>query len=373
MRVLKLENLRADFNNIPKIKSSVAICASRALGKKASQVRRRRRRRPRLLAVQEIAKSEASVHKDKKETHKELKFCGEKMGTMGDFNVLPQDCFAHVISFTSPRHACILSLLSSSFRSAVDSDVTWERFLPSDYASLLSRAVQPVQYASKKELYLRLCDHPLQIDGGKLSFGLKKSTGAKCFTIPACKMNMPAGYGDIKYWKFISLSDSRFPKGVMLIHKITGRHTQISGRIDSKILSSHTIYAPYLIFRTAKAVELDEMSFLRSTVTISELSECKQKVFLRPPSNPTEFSQCKRYLYLCKTGNHTLDVKWPKKRIDGWMEVEMGQFYNENWEDREVEISLRVIHGLITAGIVFLGVEFRPKMAVGTVRPWMCA
>ncbi|KAJ4779544.1 F-box family protein [Rhynchospora pubera] len=112
------------------------------------------------------------------------------MGTMGDFDLLPEDCFAHVISFTSPRHACILSLLSSSFRSAADSDAIWERFLPSDYASLLSRAVQPVEYASKKELYLRLCDHPLQIDGGKLSFGLEKSTGAKCFMITACKMNM---------------------------------------------------------------------------------------------------------------------------------------------------------------------------------------
>ncbi|KAJ4811150.1 F-box protein [Rhynchospora pubera] len=369
MRVSNLKNLRAEFNNIPKIKSSMAICASRALGKKAS---RARRRRARLLAVQEIAKSEPSVHKEKEETQKEYKFCGEKMGTMGDFNLLPEDCFAHVISFTSPRHACILSLLSSSFRSAVDSDVTWERFLPSDYASLLSRAVQPVQYASKKELYLRLCDHPVQIDGGKLSFGLKKSTGAKCFTIPACKMNMPV-YKGIKYWKLISLSNSRFPKGAKLIYRITGGHTQISGSIDSKNLSSHTIYAPHLIFRTTEAVELEEMSFLLSTVTISGLSECKQRVFLRPPCNPTEFSQHKCHLHLHETGNHKLDVKWPKKRTDGWMEVEMGQFYNENWEDREVEITLRVTHGFLSSGIDFLGVEFRPKMAVGTVRPWMRA
>ncbi|KAJ4804747.1 F-box protein [Rhynchospora pubera] len=263
------------------------------------------------------------------------------MGTMGDFDLLPEDCFAHVISFTSPRHACILSLLSSSFRSAVDSDAIWERFLPSDYASLLSRAVQPVEYASKKELYLRLCDHPLQIDGGKLSFGLEKSTGAKCFMITACKMNM------------------------------SGPYTQISGSIDSKILSSHTIYAPYLIFKTTEAVQLEEMRFRLSTVTISGLSKCKQSVFFNPRCNPTE-RKCR--LYLCETGNHTSDVKWPKTRTDGWMEVEMGKFYNENWEDREVEITSRVIiKNFITAGNVFLGIEFRPKMAVGNVRPWMCA
>ncbi|KAJ3691109.1 hypothetical protein LUZ61_020273 [Rhynchospora tenuis] len=256
------------------------------------------------------------------------------MGTMGGLNLLPEDCIAHVISFTSPRYACILSLVSSSFRSAADSDAIWERFLPSDYASLLSRAVEPVQYASKKELYMRLCDCPVQIDGGKLSFGLKKSTGAKCITIAVCEMDMP-GYEDKKYWKLISLSNSRFPKAAKLTYHISNRHTQISGRIDSKVLSSQTI----------------------------GLTECRKRVFLRPPRNPTEISKS---TYVCVSGgkNYILDVKWSKKRIDGWMEVELGHFYNENWEDREVEIRLRVIRGYMPAGIVFLGIELRPKTSM---------
>lgn len=87
---------------------------------------------------------------------------------MRNYNQLPQDCISHLLSLTTPRGACVLSAVSPTFRSMADSDATWQQFLPSDYASFLSHAVVPVEHASKKELFLRLCDHPVPIYGGKM-------------------------------------------------------------------------------------------------------------------------------------------------------------------------------------------------------------
>jgi F-box domain len=87
---------------------------------------------------------------------------------MGDINQLPEECLSHVISLTSSRDACVSSAVSSTFRSAADSDATWQRFLPPDCPAILSRAVSPVEFASKKELFVRLCDRAVLIDGGKL-------------------------------------------------------------------------------------------------------------------------------------------------------------------------------------------------------------
>jgi F-box domain len=81
---------------------------------------------------------------------------------------LPEECVSHVISLTSPRDACIFSLASSAFRSAADSDTTWQRFLPPDCASILSRTVDPVEFSSKKDLFFKLSDGHVLIDGGKM-------------------------------------------------------------------------------------------------------------------------------------------------------------------------------------------------------------
>ena len=86
------------------------------------------------------------------------------------FNALPEGCIAYTLSLTSPRDACRLSSVSSTFCSAAQSDDVWESFLPPDYRDILSRSEQGIQllplYTSKKQLYLHLCDNPILIDNG---------------------------------------------------------------------------------------------------------------------------------------------------------------------------------------------------------------
>lgn len=80
--------------------------------------------------------------------------------------LVPEDCFAHILSFTSPIDVCRVSLISSVFQSMADSDRIWEKFLPHNYHQIVSRLVgPPLSCSSKKELFAALCK-PLLIDDG---------------------------------------------------------------------------------------------------------------------------------------------------------------------------------------------------------------
>lgn len=91
-------------------------------------------------------------------------------------NKLPEGCVSVILSLTSPPDVCKSSLVSTSFQSAADSDLVWERFLPSDYREIVSKASNPFKFSSKKELYHLLCNPLLVADGQMVSFPMKKKT-----------------------------------------------------------------------------------------------------------------------------------------------------------------------------------------------------
>ncbi|KAG5531265.1 hypothetical protein RHGRI_026020 [Rhododendron griersonianum] len=127
---------------------------------------------------------------------------------MDNFSVLPEGCISLILSMTSPRDACRWSAISSGFDAAANSDSVWEKFLPSDYRQIISRSVSPVVFSTKKQLYFSLCDSPLLLDSGKLSFALDRESGKKCYTLPAWEVDI-AWKDDSRYWKWISLPESR--------------------------------------------------------------------------------------------------------------------------------------------------------------------
>lgn len=88
---------------------------------------------------------------------------------------LPEECVAYAISLTTPGDACHSSAVSPAFRAAADSDAVWARFLPPDHAGVLARADGGVggvgggaASSSKKELFSRLCDSPVLLDGATM-------------------------------------------------------------------------------------------------------------------------------------------------------------------------------------------------------------
>ena len=80
------------------------------------------------------------------------------------FDSLPVDCISTIISFTSPRDACVAASISKTFESAVKSDTVWEKFLPPEYSSLI---LESQVSTLKKELYFSLCNNPVLIEYGQ--------------------------------------------------------------------------------------------------------------------------------------------------------------------------------------------------------------
>lgn len=55
------------------------------------------------------------------------------------------------------------------------------------------------------------------------------------------------------------------------------------------------------------------------------------------------------------------NVLLPKERADGWKELELGMFHNDEGEDGEVCISLAETSSTLKIGLIVQGVEIRPK------------
>lgn len=91
--------------------------------------------------------------------------------SVSGMNVLPESCVAVILSLTSPLDACKSSSVSTVFGSAADSDLVWDKFLPSDHLEIVPKACnRTFLFASKKQLYHLLCSPVLIADGKMVSF-----------------------------------------------------------------------------------------------------------------------------------------------------------------------------------------------------------
>lgn len=91
---------------------------------------------------------------------------------MTELEELPEGDIAAILSHTTPLDACRLSLVSSTFRSAADSDAVWNCFLPFDsnfISSIIPHSPSLLNAPTKKAFYLALSDphKPIIIDNAK--------------------------------------------------------------------------------------------------------------------------------------------------------------------------------------------------------------
>ncbi|XP_052170322.1 putative F-box protein PP2-B12 isoform X3 [Diospyros lotus] len=292
-------------------------------------------------------------------------------GGGGDFCLkLPEGCIADILALTGPRGACRLALVASTFRSAAESDAVWERFLPADYKDILARAVLDFNSpppASKKGLYLWLSDHPLLIDGGTKSFNLEKSSGRKCYMLAA--RDLAIVWGDTPtYWRWTPLPDSRFLEVAELVEVCW---LEIRGKISTRILSPNTTYAAFLVFKSTAGTHGFE--YLPAEVAMG-ISGCEHKTtaYLDPVSGqghqnqivPMGIGPFRRHTLRRHVAQHREgDNQYPKVREDGWLEVELGEYFNEGGEERELEMSVMEVRGgNWKSGLIIQGIDIRPKV-----------
>ncbi|XP_041017185.1 F-box protein PP2-B15-like [Juglans microcarpa x Juglans regia] len=272
---------------------------------------------------------------------------------------LPEDCFAQIMSLTSPQDVCRSVLVSSPIRFVADSDTVWEKFLPPNYEEILSRLVSPFVYSSKKELFARL-SNPQLIDGGRKIFSIEKSTGKKCYMLSARELSIKWASHPL-YWSWKpQFPQSRFAEVAELR---TISWLEILGLLNTKLLSPRTLYGTYLILHFAnRAYGLDtlpsEVSLEVGNVVKSQgtvyLSRCDSK-----KQSNSERLCCVRSCRRSKFCSAEKQV--PVERKDGWMEIELGQFYNDQQGDEEVRMCLKEVKGEhLKGGLIVEGIELRP-------------
>ncbi|KAI3857284.1 hypothetical protein MKW92_033926 [Papaver armeniacum] len=267
---------------------------------------------------------------------------------------LPEGCISDILSLTSPADVGRSSLVSTLFKSAADSDALWEKFLPPDYPEIISRAKLPLWLAaapSKKELYHRLSGNPLLIDGGSKSFQLEKSSGKKCIMLGGKELGIAWG-NDSRNWRWRRCPGSRFPKVAELEWVCW---LDIHGKLKTRLLSPKTLYAAYLVLK-----------FKEGAYRFNKLPvKARVEVVGRAGGSSSVCSK-ERLIYLRPNGDGGQHIAL--ERGDGWMEVEIGYFYNEELEDDEggeVLMSVLETERLWTkCGIIVQGMELRPKVYV---------
>ncbi|KAI7747559.1 hypothetical protein M8C21_012071 [Ambrosia artemisiifolia] len=269
------------------------------------------------------------------------------------FESLPEGFIANAMARTSPRDVCTLSLVSSVFKSAAEWDAVWDKFLPKDYQKIVG-----ADGCSKKEVYLRLCDYPVTIDGGNKSFWLHKWSGKKCYMLAARDLSII--WGDTpRYWKWISVPESR---------------------INTSLLSTDTQYAAYLVFKSAPHTYGFEYHPVEVSVGLSGVESQNESqiktVFLEPEAceryRGDEYERSlpgrrrmgvfSRLRGLASRANATPPQIGPKRRQDGWLEIELGEFYNGKGQEGELEMSMMEVKGgNWKGGLIIQGIEVRPK------------
>ncbi|XP_057459285.1 F-box protein PP2-B10-like isoform X2 [Actinidia eriantha] len=268
---------------------------------------------------------------------------------MDYFSTLPEGCVSDILSLTSPPDACRSSAISKGFKSVADSDAVWDRFLPSDHQAIISRAESPVVFSTKKQLFSRLAHSHILIDGGKLSFALDKKSGKKCYMIGARMLTVIWGSSPQYWtWRFLEVANLR---DVCWL--------DIRGKLETRFLSPKTAYVAYLVFKVAEQEYGLENLPAKAWVRVAgeragdedwDEDETTSSVYLkfRPRRRASRAAQ-----------NGVL----PQGREDGWMEVELGEFFNDGGENGEVRMRLMETKRLNSkSGLIVEGIELRPKV-----------
>lgn len=116
---------------------------------------------------------------------------------------------------------------------------------------------------------------------------------------------------------------------------------EVRGSLEAKLLSPKTKYAVFFLFKFEEPLDGFNDRYVEFSVSYEgSTNSSPKRVILDPPE-------------IGDTG--------VQQRADGWMEVEMGDFFNENEDGGLVEFRIWETNcDYLKEGIVVEGVEFRP-------------
>lgn len=118
----------------------------------------------------------------------------------------------------------------------------------------------------------------------------------------------------------------------------------LGGKISSTMLSPKTCYAAYFVFQLEEDSGGFQSPVQEASISIgAHVSETR--VILKPD----------------RRRNTDPTIQIPRTRDDGWMEIEMGEFLNDDYEE-SVRFRFRQVTRMNwKSGLIVQGIEFRPK------------
>lgn len=125
---------------------------------------------------------------------------------------------------------------------------------------------------------------------------------------------------------------------------------EIRGKMKTRLLSPGTRYSAYIVFKTVD--KCPGLADLPVEVGVGLVGQKIRKQLIYFDGYMDNDSRKER--------GETRDVMKPNKREDGWMEAELGEFFNEESCD-EIELSVIEIKSPYwKCGLIIEGIEFRP-------------
>ncbi|XP_059287052.1 F-box protein PP2-B10-like isoform X1 [Lycium ferocissimum] len=145
-----------------------------------------------------------------------------------------------------------------------------------------------------------------------------------------------------QYWEWLSHPDSRFSEVATLKWVCW---LDIRGKIETQMLSKRTKYVAYLVFKLEDRYH--------------GLGNANAVVRFVDSETDNEAEQRASVVRLSGRGPR---ATLPLRRDDGWMEIELGNFFNDTAEDGVVDARLMEIRHLGgKSGLIVQGMEFRPE------------
>jgi len=153
---------------------------------------------------------------------------------------------------------------------------------------------------------------------------------------------------------------------------------EIRGKINTCMLSPATLYTACLVFKITTGSFGFEYQPIEVAVGVAGSEGHKRSVYLdaerqRRPHNrivPRRrrvglFNHSRIMYQAPRPREEDACGECPKKRGDGWLEIELGQFFNggeDDDDDGEMALSvLEVKGGNWKGGLIVQGIEIRPK------------
>ncbi|KAF7027888.1 hypothetical protein CFC21_039881 [Triticum aestivum] len=261
---------------------------------------------------------------------------------------LPEDLLVHVISLTSPAGAIHATAVSRAFHAAADSDTVWSRLLARDLPQFAKRELPRKPPSTKKGMFRRLSDEPALLPGKYVAI-----SASTCILLSVPKVPRFSQAADIGHVNIL----------------------KICAKIQRNMLSQNITYVAYMVFKLGPRFYCFDFPFQEASFGVVG-TQSIQQVCLQgyvedgdgtgvPPRKhimPSSYS-----IYNRDEVPTQKNVVFPRKKADGWMEVELGEFHNEGG-DGEVSISLtettKPKSGLIVWGIVIRSKQQKKKEEV---------